>query len=699
MSPRTDGSPETSAADLRDRLARVKRLAAEGDSAAARALLWSLASPDDDFVIQARLARVLSLLSSAGLGLKPLRNAILASSTVDHFADVLGFWLAREGFAADLWIAPFDTIVPSALDAAGPLYAFEPDLIWLFTSGRDVRIEVTDDLSAAAAVAAAVRRTQSLWEALRSRRDCTILQNNADIPAVDGLGNFATQAGSSRRNLLRRYNLDLADAAPHGVVLFDLEHLSSLHGKARWNDSRYWYHSKHAFAPDSYGRVAFQAARLISALAGKARKCLVVDLDNTLWGGTIGDDGLAGLQLGNGADGEAFVDFQRWLVGLRERGVILVACSKNEEEIAKEPFLAHPDCVLRLDDFAMFRANWNSKADNIRDIANALNIGLDSLVFVDDSPLERDAVRTHLPEVAARIFRDRRSVGGGQGAHAFLQGERGPRRAPGAGHRHRGVSGRTGHGGRGGGSRCFPPAADGAAHQQEQPVPPDRHALHRGGTREAGDAARTCGALCQAARPDRRQWPCRGDRAGEEPASRASRGYLGHELPGARPDPGGAHLQRYRGDGTPDVVSDGGRPVRARPQEQAGRRSLPAAWVPRDRGAERGNRLVAGGRSGDAGLEDPYRIRKALHGGRSVIDPGIVRGRLNQVFREVFDEDDLEIFDAMSAADLEEWDSLSHITLVLAVEKEFRVRLNAAEVGKLDNVGQMIDLLAHRATA
>lgn len=400
MSPRTEGSPETSAPDLRDRLATVKRLAAEGDSAAARAMLRSLASPDDDFVTQARLARVLSSLPSAGLGAKPLRIAILAASTVDHFADVLRFWLALEGFAADLWIAPFDTIIPSALDVAGPLYAFAPDLIWLFTSNRDVRIEVTDDRSAVDAVAAAVQRTQSLWEALRSRRECTILQNNADIPAIDGLGNFATQTGSSRRNLLRRYNLELAAAAPHGVVLFDLEHLSALHGKARWNDGRYWYHSKHAFAPDSYGRVAFQAARLISALAGKARKCLIVDLDNTLWGGTIGDDGLAGLQLGSGADGEAFVDFQRWLVGLKERGVILAVCSKNEEDAAKEPFLAHPDCVLRLEDFAMFRANWNSKANNICDIANALNIGLDSLVFVDDSPLERDAVRSHLPEVA-----------------------------------------------------------------------------------------------------------------------------------------------------------------------------------------------------------------------------------------------------------------------------------------------------------
>jgi predicted enzyme involved in methoxymalonyl-ACP biosynthesis len=235
----------------------------------------------------------------------------LASSTVDHFTDVLKYWLAREGFAAEIWTAPFNTIEATALDQSSPLYDFAPDLAWIFTTGRDIRFEVGDESQAAAAVAEAVRHTQSLWAAIRSRMDCTIVQNNADIPANDSLGNFAAQMSSSRRNLLRLYNLELGRAVPTGVLLYDLEHFSALYGKERWADTRYWYHSKHAFALDAYGKLAFHSARLLSALKGRARKCLVLDLDNTLWGGVIGDDGLAGIRLGNGADGEAFVDFRQ----------------------------------------------------------------------------------------------------------------------------------------------------------------------------------------------------------------------------------------------------------------------------------------------------------------------------------------------------------------------------------------------------
>jgi FkbH-like protein len=391
---------EARLARLREELAKAKGLLRDKDWDAAYRALCSLLSPADEFVMQARAARAMAAIPAHEINLKPVRIAILAASTVDHFAEVFKYWLAREGFAAEIWIAPFDTVAATVLDASSPLYTFAPDVVWLFTTARDVRIEAVDDRQVDDAVAAAVRHTASLWQALQSHLDCTILQNNADIPAFDNLGNHAAQARFSSRNLLRRYNLELAASAPNGVVLFDLEHVSALCGKERWVDSRYWYHSKHAFALDNYGAVAFQASRTISALKGRARKCLVVDLDNTLWGGTIGDDGLIGIALGTGPDGEAFADFQQWLRSLKERGVILAVCSKNEEEIAKEPFRRHPDSRLSLEDFAVFRANWNNKVDNISDIASILNIGLDSFVFVDDNPVERDLVRSHLPMVA-----------------------------------------------------------------------------------------------------------------------------------------------------------------------------------------------------------------------------------------------------------------------------------------------------------
>jgi FkbH-like protein len=383
---------------LNEQLTEVKRLATAGDWSAAYRRLSTLLVPDDEFLRQTRVARHMTMPASA-LGLKPLRIAMLATNTVDHFVPVFKYWLALQGFSAEIWIAPFNTIESTVFEPSGALYCFKPDLVWLFTTARDVQIEATEEMACEPAVAAAVGRTASLWNVVHSHLDCTILQNNADIPTIDDFGNFAGQSRLSRRNLLRRYNLELAAAAPNGVVLIDIEHLSAVYGKRRWADARYWYHSKHAFAMDAYGPLAFQTARVIAALKGQAKKCVVLDLDGTLWGGTIGDDGLRGIRLGDGADGEAFVDFQRWLRGIKERGILLAVCSKNEEAAAKEPFTHHPDCQLRLEDFAAFRANWNPKIDNIRQIAHMLNIGLDSFVFIDDNPVERDLVRTHLPMV------------------------------------------------------------------------------------------------------------------------------------------------------------------------------------------------------------------------------------------------------------------------------------------------------------
>lgn len=385
---------------LRQQLAAAKRCIELEDYQVAFQILCSEVSPQDDFVVQTKAAKLTRLIPPSALGLRHIKVAILASHTVDHFADVLKYWLARDGFVADIWIAPFDTITPTVLDAASELYVFKPDVVWLFTANHDVRIDATSSETIRPVVDVAIQNMMSLWSVLLSKLNCTILQNNADIPTFDSFGNFAGQAPWSRRNCLRLYNLELAAAVPPGVVLFDLEHMSASYGKNRWLDSRYWYHSKHAFSFDACGPLAFQASRLLSAHKGLAKKCLILDLDNTLWGGVIGDDGLVGIKLGSGADGEAFVDFQRFVLSLKERGIVLAVCSKNDENNAKEPFLKHPDCQIKLDDIAVFRANWNNKADNISDIAAILNIGLDSLVFVDDNPVERDLVRQLLPMVA-----------------------------------------------------------------------------------------------------------------------------------------------------------------------------------------------------------------------------------------------------------------------------------------------------------
>jgi FkbH-like protein len=388
--------------EKRHALKEIRELAKARNVAEAFGRLKAISDPFDSFMLQSQYARIFQSLDHDELRLSPIRIALLGSSTLEHFSDFFGYWLALEGMSLDLYISPYDTIRQTILDSNSDLYSFAPDVVWIFSNHRDIRIgadlgeppEIVDR-----AVQAAVQEIRSLWDVVRSRSSTFIVQNNADLPAERVFGNMEGSTVWGRANMLRRFNLELANVLSPGVTLFDLDHISSLFGKHGWCDHRYWFHSKHAFSLEASGLVAFHAAKLVGSIKGTAKKCIVLDLDNTLWGGVIGDDGLDGIRLGDGADGEAFVAFQGFLKSLSERGVILAVCSKNDEDTAKEPFLRHPEMRLKLDDISVFRANWDNKPDNILEIADTLNIGLDSLVFVDDNPFERDLVRLMLPSV------------------------------------------------------------------------------------------------------------------------------------------------------------------------------------------------------------------------------------------------------------------------------------------------------------
>ncbi len=387
---------------LRDSLKLAKSLISQGQSAQALVLLRNHISPESDFVVQSRAARLLAKLPQGTLGLRPLRVALLASTTVDHLVDLLRLWLALCGIEAEIYLAPYDTMEQTVLDPSSPLYSFKPQLVWLFSVSDDVELATSPNATSAqinTAVLHAVERREQLWRILQDRLSCQLLQNNAELPVDDPFGQMAGTQGWGRRSLLRAYNSQLAIAAPAGVAVFDLDHLSAYWGSARWRDPRLWFHAKHAFCQDATGLVASHAARSVAAQLGLSRKCLILDLDNTLWGGVIGDDGVAGIVLGDGAEGEAFVAFQDYIKALRERGIVLAVCSKNEMTAAQLPFESHPDMRLTLDDFAVFRANWADKASNIRAIAKSLSLGLDALVFVDDNPAERELIRQQLPMV------------------------------------------------------------------------------------------------------------------------------------------------------------------------------------------------------------------------------------------------------------------------------------------------------------
>jgi FkbH-like protein len=247
-----------------------------------------------------------------------------------------------------------------------------------------------------------------MWRRLLTDSTCVVVQNNFDPPPLEPLGHLGSVACYGHARYVERLNAAFADFAEREprLRLNDISRLAALVGLDAWSSARDWFGYKLALAPQGMAALAHQTARIIRAIFGRTRKCLVLDLDNTLWGGVIGEDGASHLRLGaDHPEGEAFVAFQRYCLGLKKRGVLLAVCSKNDPAVAAEGF-SHPDSVLKLTDFSAFKANWEPKPDNLRAIANELNLGLDSLVFVDDSPFERELVAKALPEVAVAKVSD-----------------------------------------------------------------------------------------------------------------------------------------------------------------------------------------------------------------------------------------------------------------------------------------------------
>ena len=248
---------------------------------------------------------------------------------------------------------------------------------------------------------AELRRIVGWWDSISSSTDAKILQTTFEEFDDGTWGNYGAKVRDSFVWQLRRLNLMLMESMEQRGNVFpvDLTTLGATLGRQGSHTSKLWYSAR--LTPDTRALPAF-ASRVIGvirALMGDVKKCVVLDLDNTLWGGVVGDDGIDGIQLGELGVGRAHTDLQRWLKQLEQRGVLLAVCSKNEEASAREPFEKHPDMVLKLDDISCFVANWDDKATNIRRIANTLEIGLDSMVFLDDNPFERQTVRSLVPEV------------------------------------------------------------------------------------------------------------------------------------------------------------------------------------------------------------------------------------------------------------------------------------------------------------
>lgn len=331
--------------------------------------------------------------------------AVLGSCSIQYFVQVLRLLLYREGIYADFYEGEYDSIRTDVLDKGSGFYQFRPDIVLFLTDYRDIKEfpRMFDSKEQVERCIAHIVETQTmLWESVhQSLPECQIIMSNYVIPVERMLGNLECNYTFSRQSIYRRLNEELVSLHPQYVLLADMEYLASIFGKLNWFDMSAYLLTKIPFALKYVGYVADLFAKLIAAYRGIVKKCIVLDLDNTLWGGVVSEVGARGIRIDpNDAVGEAFLLFQKYLKNLKERGIILAVCSKNDEKIAKEPFLINPDMILKQDDFAAFYANWDDKATNICRIAQEIGIGLNSLVFFDDNPAERELVRMKLPEVA-----------------------------------------------------------------------------------------------------------------------------------------------------------------------------------------------------------------------------------------------------------------------------------------------------------
>lgn len=337
-------------------------------------------------------------------GLVEKRVAILGGSTTAEVKDMLELFLLKDGVKPSFYESEYNRFYEDVMFDSDGLQAFAPELIYIHTSHVNLtRWPALADTpeQVAALLDEEYGRFEAVWEKLAAQYNCPIIQNNFDLPSFRLLGNMDGYDVHGRVRFVAELNIKIGDyaRAHKNFHLNDLNYLSAWFGLERWHDKFFWFSYKYAMAYEAIPFVADSVAAIVRAIFGKTRKALVLDLDNTMWGGVIGDDGLQGIQIGKEtAEAEAYTAFQQYAKLLQQRGVILAVCSKNDEHNAREGF-THPDSVLKNSDFSSFKANWEPKHDNIRAIARELNIGIDSLVFADDNPVERDIVRAQEPAV------------------------------------------------------------------------------------------------------------------------------------------------------------------------------------------------------------------------------------------------------------------------------------------------------------
>ncbi len=331
--------------------------------------------------------------------------AVLGGSTTHDIIAVLELFLLNAGIKPAFWESEYAKYWEDVMFDNADLVAFEPDLIYIHTSFRNLQhlptLQMTDE-EVEQGLEAEYTQLLKMWEKIEGTYHCPVIQNNFEFPYYRLLGNLEASDPHGSVRYINRLNEKLACyASTHkDFFLQDIQYLSATYGLDKWSDPHYWHMYKYAMAVDAIPTLAYNLSNIIKSIFGKNKKALALDLDNTLWGGIIGDDGVENIEIGPETPmGQVYAEFQTYIKKQKDLGVILNVCSKNEHENAIAG-LNHPDSILKPDDFILIKANWDPKSRNLVDMAKQLDLLPESFVFVDDNPAEREIVRTQVPNVA-----------------------------------------------------------------------------------------------------------------------------------------------------------------------------------------------------------------------------------------------------------------------------------------------------------
>lgn len=360
---------------------------------------------DSEYILRKKKSLKKQLLAESR-DLVDKRIAVLGGSTTKDIIQILELFLLDQGIRPAFYESEYNQYYQDAMFDNAELEAFQPDIIYVGTSNRNITMYPTLSDEAAAIdtlLTNEISKYTSIWESLVKRYHCPVIQNNFEMPFYRLLGNRDAWDIHGKTNFLTRLNASFYEYAQthEDFYICDINYISADYGLKEWADPFYWHMYKYALNVNAIPSLAFNLSNIIKSIFGKNKKGLVLDLDNTLWGGVIGDDGVDNIVLGpEESEGQVYSEFQRYVKELTSLGVILNIDSKNDEENALAG-LAHPDSAFSKDDFIIIKANWNPKDRNFKEIADSLHLLPESLLFIDDNPAERHIVISQLPGVIA----------------------------------------------------------------------------------------------------------------------------------------------------------------------------------------------------------------------------------------------------------------------------------------------------------